>query len=372
MDGGRLMDGKDANRFMMAGKPDMMGGLPNGAGLMPAQQSTREGTLARGAAALVFGLSAMAAAAAVLVSPRLVDTLEHAARARPVTTARPRLDTAVPPAPAVASVPPQPIEALPLAPEPSASRSLLAEGPATEPVTAPATATAPVLAEPEAPPADDAPRGQPVPEAPSAADTSPTPDPAVTDPVPAAALNPYPVPPAAPVPSTEVSSPRVELGAAPALPEPPLPISQPPILEQPPASAAVEPAALPDREQATVAIEPPRQPVGTAAPGAMGGTEPPDAVQMPEPAPTAPSAMAGMAVPEPPVALPRQAPASPPPGLLLVARPGDTLQRLYKSVYSGVRPPRFQDIVDANPSPVRPGVVLVFPTPPDGWRRPGN
>ncbi len=58
------------------------------------------------------------------------------------------------------------------------------------------------------------------------------------------------------------------------------------------------------------------------------------------------------------------------PGLLLVAREGDTLQRLYRSVYEGSRPPPFRDLEKANPHPIRPGVVVVFPTPPDGWHKP--
>ena len=63
-------------------------------------------------------------------------------------------------------------------------------------------------------------------------------------------------------------------------------------------------------------------------------------------------------------------PAPPTPGLLLMARPGDTLHRLYHLVYTGVQPPPFEDVEQANPAPVHTGSVLVFPTPPGGWHRP--
>ena len=117
-----------------------------------------------------------------------------------------------------------------------------------------------------------------------------------------------------------------------------------------------EPAAAQAPEAPSVAPQP--------APAAASAPDPAPAEPAPsEPSPAArPAVAASLPFPEP-----RTLQA---PGLLLVARPGDTLQRLYRSVYSGVRPPPYPEVVEANPSPVRPGVVLVFPTPPDGWRRP--
>ena len=57
------------------------------------------------------------------------------------------------------------------------------------------------------------------------------------------------------------------------------------------------------------------------------------------------------------------------PGLLLVAQAGDTMQTLYSRVYRGLRPPPYSEVVAANPAPVQPGAVVVFPAPPDGWTK---
>ena len=74
----------------------------------------------------------------------------------------------------------------------------------------------------------------------------------------------------------------------------------------------------------------------------------------------------------PPGPMPRPASdgLSPVRGLLLVARPGDTLATLYSEVYRGRSAPPFADISSANPAPVRPGALVVFPAPPGGWSRP--
>ena len=55
------------------------------------------------------------------------------------------------------------------------------------------------------------------------------------------------------------------------------------------------------------------------------------------------------------------------PGLVLVAHPGDTMPVLYAKVYRGVRPPPYADVVAANHVPLRPGAIVVFPAPQDGW-----
>jgi general secretion pathway protein A len=55
------------------------------------------------------------------------------------------------------------------------------------------------------------------------------------------------------------------------------------------------------------------------------------------------------------------------PGLVLVARPGDSLEKLYTSVYRGMTPPPFQAVLALNQGPLRPGTLLIFPAPPGGW-----
>lgn len=55
------------------------------------------------------------------------------------------------------------------------------------------------------------------------------------------------------------------------------------------------------------------------------------------------------------------------PGLLLVAKSGDTLESLYQRVYRGATPPPFASIAALNPEPVRPGAILTFPEPESGW-----
>jgi len=55
------------------------------------------------------------------------------------------------------------------------------------------------------------------------------------------------------------------------------------------------------------------------------------------------------------------------PGLLLKAKPGDTLETLYQRVYRGVTPPSFASVAALNPERVRPGAILIFPEPVNGW-----
>jgi hypothetical protein len=55
------------------------------------------------------------------------------------------------------------------------------------------------------------------------------------------------------------------------------------------------------------------------------------------------------------------------PGLLLVARPHDTLETLYERVYRGVRPPPFAEVAALNPAHFRAGDTLIFPVPSNGW-----
>lgn len=85
---------------------------------------------------------------------------------------------------------------------------------------------------------------------------------------------------------------------------------------------------------------------------------PPAVPSPPEPAPAPPSE-----APEPQ----SLAQASGAPGLVLVAHAGDTMPALYAKVYRGVRPPPYSDVVAANHVPLRPGAIVVFPAPQDGW-----
>ncbi len=55
------------------------------------------------------------------------------------------------------------------------------------------------------------------------------------------------------------------------------------------------------------------------------------------------------------------------PGLLLRARSGDTLESLYLRVYRGVTPPSFASVAALNPERIRPGDILTFPAPVNGW-----
>ena len=77
-------------------------------------------------------------------------------------------------------------------------------------------------------------------------------------------------------------------------------------------------------------------------------------------------------VSEPPAAGAQRRAREPPhgsPGLILVAGADDTLPALYARVYRGVIPPPYAAVAAANHSPVRPGDLLVFPEPPNGWSK---
>jgi hypothetical protein len=99
----------------------------------------------------------------------------------------------------------------------------------------------------------------------------------------------------------------------------------------------------------------------------------------PEPPPATPPAdtraVSTPIQPQPrvPAAVPPQAVASSAaqpvgaPGLLIRAKPGETLQTLYTRIYRGVTPPPFAEVAAKNPEPIRPGDILTFPTPVNGW-----
>jgi hypothetical protein len=128
---------------------------------------------------------------------------------------------------------------------------------------------------------------------------------------------------------------------------------------------------------------------GTDAPGSRGKADPAfpsgpatDAAASVIATPTAPPAVAPSAetaapfVPPPPSAPAPASPAIAPtaaefgaPGLLLKARSGDTLETLYQRIYRGVTPPSFATVAALNPEDIRPGVILLFPAPVNGWAR---
>lgn len=95
-----------------------------------------------------------------------------------------------------------------------------------------------------------------------------------------------------------------------------------------------------------------------------------------EAAPTETAAAAGTSIPPPETPapdLPAIEPTPPAraeaPGLLIKAKPGDTLEILYHRVYRGLTPPPFASVAALNPEPVRPGDILTFPEPENGWGR---
>jgi serine/threonine protein kinase len=78
--------------------------------------------------------------------------------------------------------------------------------------------------------------------------------------------------------------------------------------------------------------------------------------------PPSPSAPVVQQTIEPTAAEPEGAP-----GLLVRARSGETLQTLYRRIYRGLTPPPFASVAAINPEPIRPGDILTFPTPVNGW-----
>jgi type II secretory pathway predicted ATPase ExeA len=55
------------------------------------------------------------------------------------------------------------------------------------------------------------------------------------------------------------------------------------------------------------------------------------------------------------------------PGLVVVAGSGDSMATLYAKVYRGLKPPPYPAVVAINRLPVKPGDLVIFPQPPDGW-----
>ena len=124
---------------------------------------------------------------------------------------------------------------------------------------------------------------------------------------------------------------------APKLPNAPLPAwqhAETPLLQPAPVNLAVAPATV---------VPPPE----------------------PEPPLAALSAPPPTLQPPPPAEFPTRAP-----GLILVARAGDTLSDLYRKVYGDAPAPPFAVMLAANPDQIKPGSRIIFPPPPQGWRLP--
>ena len=185
--------------------------------------------------------------------------------------------------------------------------------------------------------------------------------------------------PAQPVPIAMADIPSPEISSSPALR--PVPVAQ---LMSPPPTPRLA-LLSPDMPQVTnVATVSPSALVSLLAPP-LSATALPDLI-VSEPSPLAdpprpaPSQFADqpLVLDQPPVlAQPSNAPIANAsrdrrggPGLILVARRGDTLKALYTNIYQGLHPPPFDAVLAANPVPFRPGAIVVFPEPPNGWAQP--
>jgi len=209
--------------------------------------------------------------------------------------------------------------------------------------TAPSAASAPHDA--EIPAAGTMPGAQPPPaRVPDAAPDAPV---AIQAPPEAASTAPpTPSPSPSPAPTIEaVPAPAQEAAAAPSPAQTADPAPNPP--EPPPPEAPAQAVIPPEPDEGRLAAAP-----------SITVMAPPAVPSPPEPAPAPPSE-----APEPQ----SLAQASGAPGLVLVAHAGDTMPALYAKVYRGVRPPPYPDVVAANHMPLRPGAIVVFPAPQDGW-----
>lgn len=79
------------------------------------------------------------------------------------------------------------------------------------------------------------------------------------------------------------------------------------------------------------------------------------------PSPSAPAPVGEQATP------PTESEPESAPGLLVKVRPGETLQTLYLRFYRGLTPPPFESVAAINPERIRPGDILIFPAPVNGW-----
>ncbi len=163
----------------------------------------------------------------------------------------------------------------------------------------------------------------------------------------------------------------------------PAPATVPGVSAAQPVTASVVPASRPDPiEPAALASAPQPAAAPFVAPAAAPPAEPPPAydagpalaaADAPEPATTSQPELAEPPSPVPQDWLPAQyvhtRAGRGGPGLVLVARSSDTLQHLYTEVYRGVQAPPYSEVAAANQVPLRPGAILLFPAPAQGWNR---
>ena len=197
------------------------------------------------------------------------------------------------------------------------------------------------------------PPGQRVPEAPAPATPplAPTPDPV---PSPASIHSPI-ASPATTAPVVPDAAPPDGVRLALAQPErPPAPVTPTaPEAPKPPEQSAS--ATLLARRNASV--RPPSQPATGLGSKNQAVTPPPGSPEPLTPSNTAQNQREVSPAPR----------TSGGPGLVLIARRGDTLDALYARVYRGVTPPPYEVVVAANPKRIVPGTIVVFPTPVEGW-----
>lgn len=198
----------------------------------------------------------------------------------------------------------------------------------------------------------------------------PVPDLPLAPPVPApevaaiseAALAPEAAP--APVAAPEAASaPAVPDDAMPTqtaaaeVPDPPMPADEPA-----PAAPVIASASIPPPDNAVPSTG---TPAGTVPP--TPATAPPTNTGLPAPDRRAyrnTTVIHGHASEEP---RPSVHESHGGPGLVLVAGARDSMAKLYAKVYRGVTPPPYSEIRAANPRPMKPGTLVIFPEPPNGW-----
>lgn len=176
------------------------------------------------------------------------------------------------------------------------------------------------------------------------------------------------------VPTPTVPEPIAPVVANDTAPTPVAAGRRPPVDPLPPVQAASVPA--PAAVGTTV-----QSALGSVPAPALAQAAPPQAVSPPALPASMPTAVPQtvVAIPQPTVtpviteaavtttpAIPRHITA----GLVLVAQRGDTLERLYDSIYRDRHAPPFAEIRAANPRPLKPGSIIVFPEPIGGWGRP--
>ncbi len=296
------------------------------------------------AAAPALPVASAAPPSAPITQPdRPTQDSQAAIPASPVVTPEQPDQPAGPTAPAVS--PPAPVATV-VPPAASPGQAVTVLNPSLPPTdrqqqAAPTASTSSKVLVPQSPDAvviEDLPARQP-----------PSPSPAAS---PAASDRPQQAP--ATPPSQPVATQTISAGDTP---------HDPPVQPVPPAAAPIQIQQLPPLRQAGSADGPPPltgpsalQPQGLPAPQRQALLLPPMPVQRNLP----PSPRAPQTVPRTPAGA----------SLLLLAGPNDTLRSLYREVYRGVRPPRFETVAALNPAAPRPGMRLIFPAPPDGWPAP--